>query len=68
MDEFRAETAVMVGDRASDLEGARGAGVFFIGCLYGYGAAEEVAEADFLVREVKDLAALLLPPAPGPAA
>ena len=66
--DFRTPSAVMVGDRASDLQGARGAGVPFIGCLYGYGSEEEVAGADFMVREVRDLSALLLPPASGPAA
>jgi phosphoglycolate phosphatase-like HAD superfamily hydrolase len=44
--------AVMVGDRDSDLRGARDAGVPFLGCLYGYGTREELAGADLLVPHV----------------
>jgi phosphoglycolate phosphatase len=47
--------AVMVGDRSSDLQGARAAGVAFLGCLYGYGSAEELAGADLLVPDVTGL-------------
>ncbi|MFN8547297.1 MAG: HAD family hydrolase [Candidatus Eisenbacteria bacterium] len=54
------ERALMVGDRSSDLEGARGAGVPFIGCLYGYGAPEELEGADHVVRSVSELARLLV--------
>lgn len=38
-------TAVMVGDRHFDMEGAAGAGIAAIGVLYGYGSAEELQEA-----------------------
>jgi phosphoglycolate phosphatase-like HAD superfamily hydrolase len=44
--------AIMVGDRDSDLRGARDAGVPFLGCLYGYGTREELAGADLLVPHV----------------
>jgi len=54
------ERVVMVGDRSSDLEGARGAGAYFIGCLYGYGDPEELRGADQLVRSVSELAGMLV--------
>lgn len=59
-EEFRAGSAVMVGDRASDLEGAREAGVPFVGCLYGYGSRDEIGEADRLARDVAELREILL--------
>ena len=51
--------AVMVGDRDSDLQGARAAGVPFLGCLYGYGSREELAGADLLVSDAAGLARAL---------
>jgi phosphoglycolate phosphatase len=55
--------AVMVGDRDSDLRGARDAGVPFLGCLYGYGTREELAGADLLVPDVAGMAGALGLPA-----
>ncbi|MBK8232759.1 MAG: HAD family hydrolase [Candidatus Eisenbacteria bacterium] len=52
---------VMVGDRHSDLEGARATGAFFIGCTYGYGEAAELEGADRLVGSVAELRSLLVP-------
>jgi phosphoglycolate phosphatase len=57
--DLRAGTAVMVGDRASDLEGARQAGAAFVGCLYGYGSRSEIEGADRLVGTVEELGAAL---------
>lgn len=37
-----AETVVMIGDRASDRDAAREAGIPFVGCSFGYGAADEL--------------------------
>ena len=38
---------IMIGDRASDMAGARGNDILFIGCTYGYAADEkELADAD----------------------
>ncbi len=39
------ESAVMVGDRKYDIEGAAANGVRSIGVLYGYGSAEELRQA-----------------------
>ena len=55
-----AEKVVMVGDRRSDLEGARGAGALFIGCRYGYGDPEELEGADVFADSMEDLARLLV--------
>jgi phosphoglycolate phosphatase-like HAD superfamily hydrolase len=56
MAEHDRRDAVMVGDRASDLQGARDAGIPFVGCLYGYGSREELSTADLLVPDVPQLA------------
>lgn len=48
---------VMVGDRASDGEAARHAGVPWIGCDYGYGDAlqNELIEADTVIRSFPEV-------------
>lgn len=38
-------TALMVGDRENDAEGARANGIDFLGVLYGYGSLEELRNA-----------------------
>ena len=58
--ELGESAAVMVGDRSSDLEGARGAGVPFVGCLYGYGDAAEIDGAEATARSVAELRAILM--------
>jgi len=50
---------VMVGDRASDLEAGRASRLTTIGCLYGYGGPDEVANADLLIRSLDELPAVL---------
>lgn len=47
------DKVLMVGDRHYDITGAKGAGVFSCGCLWGYGNKEEFieCEADFVVRD-----------------
>ena len=56
MDQFQltAEEIVMVGDRSSDLEAARIVNCQFIGCDYGF-AAHEIAAADRVVKDFKDI-------------
>lgn len=58
--ELRSRAGVMVGDRASDGEAAREAGVPWIGCAYGYGDLEgsrnELNGADVVVGSVKEIA------------
>lgn len=58
--ELGAREIVMVGDRSSDVEGARGAGVPCILCRYGFGGEDESAGADTVVDSVGQLHSLLL--------
>ncbi len=55
-------SAVMVGDRLYDVEGAHACAIPCIGVCYGYGGREELtaAGADHIVDTVEDLRALLL--------
>jgi len=55
-------TAVMVGDRHHDIDGAKALGLESIGVLYGYGDREEHerAEADVIVESVAELRSVLL--------
>jgi phosphoglycolate phosphatase len=48
-------STVMVGDRYHDMEAAKSAGVFFIGCSYGYGSAQELAGADEIIERATGL-------------
>ena len=42
--------SVMIDDRGSDVSGARVNGLRTLGVLWGYGTAEELADADLRVR------------------
>ncbi|MBO5042857.1 MAG: HAD family hydrolase [Clostridia bacterium] len=55
-------TAVMVGDRHHDIDGAKAVGLDSIGVLYGYGDREEheKAGANAILESVAELKALLL--------
>jgi phosphoglycolate phosphatase len=60
--------AVVVGDRAVDIEAAHANGLRAIGVLYGYGSSEELATADAIASAPSELPALvhrLLPTRPG---
>jgi phosphoglycolate phosphatase len=56
-----AQAAVMIGDRAADVQAARANGVRSIGVLWGYGSAHELLEAgvDILCKTPPELAAHL---------
>lgn len=43
------ERAVMVGDSINDIAAGRGAGVTTVGCTWGYGDREELADADYRI-------------------
>lgn len=47
--------AVVIGDRAGDLEAGRAAGARTVGCLYGFGSREELQGADWLVDALPQL-------------
>lgn len=55
-------TAVMVGDRHHDIDGAKAVGLESIGVLYGYGDREEheAAGADVILESVAELRSVLL--------
>ena len=55
-------SAVMIGDRAHDVEGARAHGIPCIGVTWGFGGREELrnAGADYIVDTAEELKALLL--------
>ncbi len=57
---LRYRPAVVVGDRAVDIEAAHAHGLRAVGVLYGYGSAEELAAADALVTDPAQLLDLLL--------
>ncbi len=48
--------AVMIGDRASDFDCAKAAGIPFVGCTYGFGTPEEVEGADAIAASPAELA------------
>lgn len=56
------KSAVMIGDRRFDIEGAAATGVSSIGVLWGYGSREELeaAHAGFLATDIAALRTLLL--------
>ncbi len=55
------QSALMVGDRYHDIEGAQAVGIDSVGVLYGYGGYDELTEAgsDYLVDTPDDLVRLL---------
>ncbi len=56
------QSAVMVGDRKYDIQGAKAVGIRSIGALYGYGTEEELlnAGADFLAETPVAVADIIL--------
>ena len=58
---FDKSSAIMVGDRMHDVEGAHECGIPCIGVTFGYGdrAEHEACGADFIVDSVEELLALL---------
>ena len=53
--EVTAGSAVMVGDSCNDIIAGRDAGVITIGCTYGYGDMDELADADYRINSLSDL-------------
>jgi phosphoglycolate phosphatase-like HAD superfamily hydrolase len=52
--------AVVVGDRASDIEAGRAAGARTVGCRHGFGTPEELQAADWVVDGLPELISLPL--------
>lgn len=51
--------AAMIGDRESDWRAGKAHGLYTVGCLWGFGTAEELAGADVTIRDVSELQAVL---------
>ena len=51
---------LMVGDTHFDVEGAKACGIDSVGVLYGMGDAEELKEATYIVKTVKELEDFLI--------
>lgn len=55
---LKANTSVMIGDRAQDIETGLGNGLMTVGCLYGFGRHNELDEATVHIETVTDLKAI----------
>lgn len=53
--ELAPERATLVGDSINDIAAGKGAGVVTVGCTWGYGDSEELAEADYRVDSFYEL-------------
>lgn len=53
-------TAVMIGDRGTDIIGAKKTGIASIGVTFGYGTGDELSEADYLCDSVEEIEKILL--------
>ncbi len=49
---------VIVGDRHHDMQAGRHNNIKTIGCTYGYGSADELAQADMLIDDITQLKAI----------
>ncbi len=52
---FGSADLVMIGDRQTDVEAARAIGVPMVGCAFGFGNPQEVAEADVVIHHLSQL-------------
>jgi phosphoglycolate phosphatase len=59
------DRAAIVGDSINDIAAGKAAGIVTIGCTFGYGDREEVADADYLIDSVPELLDLPLLHSPG---
>lgn len=50
----------MVGDSINDIQAGKQAGIATIGCAWGYGAPDELQEADYLAASCNEVIAILL--------
>ena len=53
------EKMVIIGDRIHDIEAGKNNGIYTIGCGYGFGEKEEIKEADYIIREIKEVLEIL---------
>lgn len=46
---------IMIGDRLTDLDAARGNGIPFIGCAFGHAGEEEIAGERFIIHDFREM-------------
>ena len=46
---------IIIGDRDKDIECAKACNGVSIGCLYGYGSEEELSNADYLIKDIREI-------------
>ena len=51
---------VLVGDKIHDVEGAHICGIDCIGASYGFGSAEELQEAEYVIKSINELPLLII--------
>lgn len=59
LQDFSIERAVMVGDRKSDIEAGKANDLLTIGCAYGFADVGELADADYVVKEFKEICSII---------
>ena len=61
-DEFTRKTAILVGDRIFDCQGAKACGIDSLGVLFGHGSYEEITSCGFtyIAKTVKDIINILI--------
>ncbi|MBE3557070.1 MAG: HAD family hydrolase [Firmicutes bacterium] len=59
LQECQTHAAVMIGDRKTDIDAAHQNGIVAIGCAFGFGDAQELAEADIVIERFQELLTLL---------
>lgn len=55
LSDYNIEEAILIGDRNSDIEAAKENGLVAVGCVFGFAAVDELAEADFLISDFREL-------------
>ena len=58
--ESHSKCAIMIGDRAVDINAAHENDILAVGCLYGFGSRDELRDADYLINSIEELPDLLL--------
>lgn len=55
----QADNLIVIGDRDKDIQCAKAYGARSIGCLYGYGSKEELADASYFINDISELLSVL---------
>ncbi|MGG4265981.1 HAD hydrolase-like protein [Peribacillus simplex] len=53
--DYRIESAIVIGDRKSDIEAAKKNGLSAVGCQFGFAEENELADADLLISDFSEL-------------